>query len=845
MKKHLLTLLAAVFCSVVGTAQVVAISIEPVYTDDGTITGYPAGHTTYRIYADVTNPGDMVLNVVGFNEAPLALNVPDGIWNHPEPSGTIATDNNCNLYGVFPALEYDSYVTIGRTCNTDPGGLMFAVEDPAQPWRASFDTNPVGNGNILLNTTVGGAWNSTPNEPNGTPYINVVAGDDYRVLIAQITTTGSICGSFNVQCRLQGQSSGSTLYTGLAFGTGGCGEPGCTDEAALNYNPSAGFNNGTCLYECALTMTTESIDPLCFGQNNGSIVINLSGNQDITEVEIPGVNSGNAFVVNGSYEYANIGEGIYQITARDRRFYNESFNPGGVYGECEVTEFVELYTAPIIFGGVDVTNISCGGDQDGCAIADVTGGNGTLSIYIVDAIAEAYLLDENGDALMLPSADYCGLPAGEYYFEAYDENLCMAASEVFVVESPATLNILLGSSADATCFNSADATQVITWSGGTGDVDWSLEDDNTYTLEGGPSTLVLNDLTPGTYMIYAQDVNGCTAELQFVVEGGPAITFEYFVTGPTCTGDNDATVIVAAAGGTGALSYDFGCTGTFSDTELYAPVAVGAYTVCVEDAQGCSASFDVVVEDTPAVAATASASAISCNGEVDGGLTVNATGGTAPYTYSIDGESYQNANTFEGLAAGSYSIYVLDNNGCFFAAEQAAEVVEPAVLVVSLDDFGGDGGNNTGFINVSVSGGTPEFTFAWANDNGFTSASEDVTGLAVGTYTLTVTDASGCIASLTENVTITNVEELVDGVSITVNPNPTTGKFFLNMEGLSGQKVEYNILDTQGRLVVSKELGNNSGQRLEQIDITDVAAGIYYIQLNIADSTSTIKLIKN
>lgn len=844
MKKHLLTLLAAVFCSVVGTAQVVAISIEPVYTDDGTISGYPAGHTTYRIYADVTNPGDMVLNVVGFNEAPLALNVPDGIWNHPEPSGTIATDNNCNLFSVFPALQYDSYVTIGRTCNTDPGGLMFAVEDPAQPWRASFDTNPVGNGNILLNTTVGGAWNSTPNEPNGTPYVNVVAGDDYRVLIAQITTSGSICGSFNVQCRLEGQTSGSTLYTGLAFGTGGCGEPGCTDETALNYNPNAGFNNGTCLYECALSMTLESIDPLCFGDENGTIVVNLSGNQDITEVEIPGYNNDEAFVVNGSFAYENIGEGVYQITARDRRFYNELFNPGGVYGTCEITEFVELYTAPITVSEVSVTNISCGGDQDGCAIADITGGTGTLSVYVVDANSNAFILDENGDALLLPSADYCGLPAGDYYFEVIDENQCSATSDIFTVESPATLNILLGASADATCFNSPDAVQVVTWSGGTGDVDWSLEDDNVYDIEGGPSTLVLNDLTPGTITIYAQDVNGCTAQLEFVVEGGPAITFESFVTGPTCAGESDASVVVAAAGGTGDLTYDFGCTGEYTSNDLYGSLAVGTYTVCVQDAQGCSASYEVVVEDTPSVSATVTPSAISCNGEVDGSVSIEANGGTAPYQYSIDGEGYQDANSFEGLGAGSYTVYVLDNNGCSFTAE-AVEVVEPAVLAVSLDDFGGDGGNNTGFINVSVTGGTPEFSYAWANDNGFTSDVEDVSGLAVGTYTLTVTDASGCIASLTENVTITNVEELVNGVSIAVNPNPTTGKFFLNMEGLSGQKVEYNILDTQGRLVVSKELGNSAGQRLEQIDITDVAAGIYYIQLNIGDSSSTIKLIKN
>ncbi|MEZ4800695.1 MAG: hypothetical protein R2809_13155 [Flavobacteriales bacterium] len=572
MKKHLLTLFAAGFLSAVSMAQVVGITIEPFYTDDGTVAGYPTGYTTYRIYADVTDPNDLVLGVAGFNEAPLALNVPDGIWSHPEPSGVEADENNCNLYSVFPALQYDSYVTVGRTCNTDPGGDIFSVEDGAQPWRSKFDTNPVGDGNILLNTTIGGAWQCLPSDPSGNIYTNVVAGDDYRVLIAQITTSGSICGSFNVVGRAAG-TTGSQTATSLAFGTGDCGLPGCTNPDALNYDPDAGFNNGTCLMPCSLEFAEVTIvNPTCFGDNNGSFTVVAGGNQDIVEIEI---NGGDAFPINsGSYSMNGLGEGSYTVTIRDRKFENELFNPGGAYGSCEATEFIEIYTAPIEFGSITTSNVTCGGDNDGCASTSFTGGEGTVMFTIHMAASGNALTDENGDDIMLPTAEYCGFGGGNYYFMAQDENGCTAQSNNFSIVSPPTLNILLGNGVDATCFNSPNATQVFSWSGGTGDVDWSMEDDGVYDIEGNPSNLVLTGLTPGTYMLYGQDTNGCTASLEYTIDGGPAITAETTVMTPTCAGNEDATVSIAAAGGTGILLYDWACEGNYSSQDLFGPLAL-------------------------------------------------------------------------------------------------------------------------------------------------------------------------------------------------------------------------------------------------------------------------------
>lgn len=812
------------------SAQVTGITIEEFYTDNGTVTGYPAGHTTYRIYAECTNPGDMVLSVVGFDIAPLALNVPDGIWNFQEPSSSIGSENNCNIYSVFPALQYDSYVTIGRTCNTDPGANVLLAQDPGAPWSSRFDTSPVGDGNLLLNTTVGGAWSSTPLNGQGQPNVNVVAGNDLRVLIAQITTSGSVCGSFNVQARLQGQTNGATLYTGLSFGTDGCGTPGCSDPLALNYNESAGFNDGTCLYECGLTFASiSSQDPSCLGDEDGSIEVVVEGFQDVLEIEF---NEGSPAANTGVYVASGLGEGIYSIVARDRKFYNELFNPGGIYGDCEIIEFVDLITMPVVFGEASVTDVTCGGGEDGCVFIDFVGGVGNVSFTLHSSDGSPIESD-------LPSSEYCGLTGGSYYFTSLDENGCVSESESHEITSPPTLLLFLGASQPASCFNTPDGTQVFTWSGGTGDVDWSLEDDGTYELEGNLSNLVLTEITPGEYTMYAIDANGCEASIDYVKEGGPAIIIDPAVTAPSCPGDEDGMFVVSVEGGTGSFLYDIGCIGEYSEVNSLEGLPAGVYSVCVEDEAGCQAFLDVVIEDPAELSVTFNVSDVLCEGENNGAIVFLAEGGTGEYSYSIDGESFSSSSTFEGLEPGVYDAYVTDANSCFIAITEAIVISEPSAIEITVDEFGGDGGDNTGFVTISVNGGTGEYTYEWSNG----STDEDLIDLPDGNYSVTVTDENGCSAVL-EGISITSISELANGASVSIYPNPMNAEFRLNLDGLTGDKLSYNIVDSQGRRVMNKELGNAEGKRSEMVDVRALAAGVYFLNVISGEAATSLKLIK-
>lgn len=912
MKKLLLLCSLFVASIAVMKAQVTGITVETFYTDNGTVTGYPAGHSTYRIYANCTNPGDVVATVYGLATSPLTLSVPGGIWNSPN-GGSTADNVSCALIGLAPLTQYDSYVTLSKTCDTDVAGTVRTAPTDVSEWLDPYfgtgSAVPYGPSTFQINSAVGSSWFAVPGLD-----ANATAGSDLKVLIAQITTNGPVCGTFNLSVfpNYSGPNSLLLEQTNLTFGTVTCGTPGCTDPTAVNFNAAADYDNGLCLYPCALEFTTNtSTNPSCGGLNDGTITFEATGSQDIPSYTF---NGGNPFISASAVTRTALGNGTYTITAEDPRFSNPLFNTDPDL-TCTASIIVTLNTVALSVGSVTSSNITCAGLTDGCGSASFAGGTGSLSYSVVN--------NSNNQAVQsgLNAANYCGLAAGTYYLRATDENGCALNSATFTITAPIQLTLISGSSSSATCADSPNGTRVISWSGGTGDVDFSLDNDGTYEIEGTPNALITS--VPGNFTIYAQDINGCTASLEFSVPGPAPIALDPTFTLPTCVGDADGGFTVAASGGNGGFTYSFN-GGAFDNTVNYTDLEAGTYTVLVRDAQNCESTFEVTLNNPDAVGAGVQVQNISCNGQLDGTILLNGNGGTAPYSYSIDNTNFQTTGQFSGLAAGTYDVYVTDGNGCTYTAIGAAVVVEPAVLTASssvsniscfgLNDgvigatpaggtspfgyslnggpqtannsFDGlDVGNYTivitdargcttevsgsisepaalsivgleadpidatpgGSSPYNVTGGTTPYEYSWTNAQGSEVSGNQNLGpfnnpANQGSYTLTVTDANGCTVSQT--IAITGIGELEQVVSVTATPNPTMGQFTLKMEGLKGDKVFYTITDTQGRVVLRKELGNAAGTRTEQLDIAAVAAGVYYIQLNSGSSNTTVKLIK-
>lgn len=204
-----------------------------------------------------------------------------------------------------------------------------------------------------------------------------------------------------------------------------------------------------------------------------------------------------------------------------------------------------------------------------------------------------------------------------------------------------------------------------------------------------------------------------------------------------CFGDNSGTATVSATGN--GLTYNWTPSGGTSATATNLPA--GTYT-CIA-MEPCGAADTVTCTITqPAFLDTINVlqTDVLCNGQSNGSITINGSGGTAPYSYLWSNGNTTNSAT--GLAAGMISYTITDANGC--SLTHSLQVVEPSALSSTSSQtnvlcFGGTNGTAT----VVVSGGTPPYSYSWSS--GGTGATENA--LAAGNYTCTMTDANGCTTS--------------------------------------------------------------------------------------------------
>ncbi|MFD2524165.1 hypothetical protein ACFSR2_24945, partial [Emticicia soli] len=213
---------------------------------------------------------------------------------------------------------------------------------------------------------------------------------------------------------------------------------------------------------------------------------------------------------------------------------------------------------------------------------------------------------------------------------------------------------------------------------------------------------------------------------------------------------------VKATGGTGAYTYKWN---TGATTATISNLAAGTYSVLVTDANSCTATASVTITQPPVLTLTGIGTEVKCNGEANGEVTLTATGGELPYSYSKDGVTFQASNKFENLAKGVYTFTVKDKNGCLKTT--TVEIKEPNTLTATsnkVDVTCYDG--KDGSVTVNPVGGNQPYTYLWST----TATTQTITGLAAGTYSVIVTDAKGCKIDVT-GIVITQPDALVPEVS--------------------------------------------------------------------------------
>lgn len=276
-----------------------------------------------------------------------------------------------------------------------------------------------------------------------------------------------------------------------------------------------------------------------------------------------------------------------------------------------------------------------------------------------------------------------------------------------------------------------------------------------FSIDGGvtfQTSNIFSNLTSGTYQVQAIDDANCLVVQEIVIPAvsAPTITSIDLVD-PTC-GNSDGSITINASGGTGALEYSIDNNATVQSNAVFQNLGNGNYQVVVTDESGCDATQTVQLAspNSPTIDNVATNNPLC--GASDGSITITASGGIAPLTYSIDnGTNTQGTGDYSGLTAGSYQILVEDANGC-----TASQLVNLSTTNPPSINAGSDVTLCLGeSVTLTATGGQ---TYVWSdgvtNGTAFTPTTNT-------TFTVTGTDAAGCVNT--------------DQVTVTVVPVPTAG----------------------------------------------------------------------
>lgn len=301
----------------------------------------------------------------------------------------------------------------------------------------------------------------------------------------------------------------------------------------------------------------------------------------------------------------------------------------------------------------------------------------------------------------------------------------------------------------------------------------------TYSLDGGTPQVsnVFDNLDGGSYIVTVTGDDGCSASDTIMVVEPEVLAVDVDFEIVLCFGDTTGSITVMATGGTTPYEYSNDGGTNYQSGNTFGGLGAGLYNVRVKDANGCIVDVAVdITEPASAVSATADVADVACFGDSSGTITVNATGGTGAYQYSVDGGStYQGSPVFSGLASGTYSIMVMDANGCTVSLSDSVGGPASALVIDALNLTPTNcNGDSSGVVTVAASGGTPGYTYSVDGVNFQTGASFN--GLAAGTYLVTVMDDNGC--TVTDTADVNEPDPLAFDVTATTEPDcegQTTG----------------------------------------------------------------------
>lgn len=471
--------------------------------------------------------------------------------------------------------------------------------------------------------------------------------------------------------------------------------------------------------------------PKCFGDCNGFIIATVIPGSGTA----PYTYSWSTTPVQTTPTADSLCSGTYTLTVTDTN-------------NC-VQTFTQILTQPAaILPNATSTDIDCNGVCNGTATSAPTGGNSPFNYTYSWTSAVVGFTTQTTQSLS-------NLCAGTYTVTVEDDSLCSGTATVTITEPP--ILDITPSSTNISCNGACDGTATVApVSGGVPGYNYVWVGTNTFSGDGTPT---ITNVCPGTYTVTVSDANGCSQTATFTITEPAPFTVTATGVNVNCFNACDGSVTATVAGGTGPYTYSWGSGAVVSPllTNTLSSQCAGTFTIDVTDANGCTATATVTITEPNLLVANPVPVNISCFGFCNGSVTATPTGGTSPYAYAWTPNgppplTGQGTPTISALCPNTYTVTVTDDNGCI--STQTAIVTEPTQLTLSITKTNATcNATCNGSATANVGGGNPGYTYLWTGPAPFVSQStQTITGLCPGTYTVVVTDTSGCTRTLTTTI---------------------------------------------------------------------------------------------
>ncbi|MGI9546168.1 MAG: T9SS type B sorting domain-containing protein, partial [Flavobacteriaceae bacterium] len=491
-------------------------------------------------------------------------------------------------------------------------------------------------------------------------------------------------------------------------------------------------------------ITAVPLSLQCYGDQNASVTaINVIGGEGIYQYQLNYYDATGTIIEftsgpQGSPTFSGIGAGIYSITVSD------GWNCDVETVQVTISEPTEVEASLI-----QLTQLTCTNQAQ--LELTATGGTGPYE-FSTDAVV--YQPMSGGNTHTFTVAD------GVYQYYVRDSFGCVAnISNQITVEPIMPLTINLDTSAAMiNCTGEATATIDAQATGGLGNYSYELFGDAALTnlLTGPQTTSEFSNLTAGSYWIRVTSVDCIEVTNEIIItEPVPLQVDRQEFTNVSCSGEENGSITVEVSGGTGTIYYAITPNLNQFDTEnVFTDLAAGVYDVIAQDENGCFMTFQFTITEPMPLDVSYTSTPEVCIGSADGTIDLTITGGTAPYSTSLNSTNpadfVQDQVSFANLAAGTYVIFITDALDCETnVIVQIAPGVNLNAIVEPVYICDSDLPDN--YINVTMEDDTVLGSIMYALDStdpADLQLDPDFTNMSPGSHYLTISHANGCMLTI-------------------------------------------------------------------------------------------------